>query len=99
MYEADPGIPPRHCGITRAEPDGLLNKRNRLLVRAAGHELAHAHVDKGVGIVAICREHDFEFGYCLLAPPREAQQFAFDAVRVWVPRGGRSLDREEEKSG
>ena len=39
-------------------------------------------------IVAICRERDFEFGYCLLAPPRDAQQKAFDPVRV-----GRRLER------
>src|SRR5215471_16855535 len=76
MYEADPGIPPPYARVAGAQPDGLLGKRNSLLIRAAGQELAHAQFNKGIGIVAIGGERDLEFGNRVSAPPLEAQQSA-----------------------
>src|SRR5262252_5300099 len=95
MHKADPGIPPPYDRIAWAEPDGLLGKRNRLLIRAAGQELAHAQSDKGNGIVAINCEGSLEFGNRVSAPPREAQEFAFDPVHHWVARRGRQSLRNQ----
>jgi hypothetical protein len=67
----------------------LLGKRNGLLIRAAGQELAHAQFNKGIGIVAIGGERDLEFGNRVSAPPLEAQQSALDPVRHWVARRSR----------
>src|SRR5262245_60147633 len=89
MHKPDPVVSAGNGGIAGAEADGLLDKLNRLVSRAAGQKLAPAEIGKRADRVAIDREHHLELGNRVLASALRFKQQALGLVCERVLGGHR----------
>ena len=83
MHERDLPIPKAERGITRAEPNGLLYQRDRLLYRPA-IELALAESEERIYPVPIQREHRLVFGNGLRRIDAARAATTFGVMRKWT---------------
>src|SRR6516162_11461217 len=94
MHPADLDIKMADEGITRAEPDGLLDKRDRLLW-GPGERLALAERNQSEHRVAIGGEHRLVLGNGFGIPTLRAKDEAPGSMhKIAVRRCGRGLLRQ-----